>query len=416
MLKLLAKKIFRKIKWKVGKAREYKHKVIRSLSQKKYRVVSFKQWCETNNSPLTIIKVEKNVTISQPVFFSSTVYKAPFQTTQAELPDVYLANIKNATVIDGSDMVISDKNTVLYDEMALDPEGKHRPRMNIAQTVVSRNLNPARIGIVYKKTKLVLPSNSAIHFCKDYSANYFHWLIEALPRLSIVEQFPELDAVPILVDHNLQSQQIESLRLINNNKREIIQLQTGQAYHVENLYYPSGMSHLHNNYDHPVAYGKDIVISPDAIHYLRKKILPLVDVKPAHRKLYISRKNMGAGKRMLNDDEIGTHFAAKGFEIVHPEKLNFIEQVKIFSEAEVIIGAGGAAFANMVFAPKACRVFALNANNSRINYSLFSMMADFIGMKFAYVLGQDKSCNPTTQSHNDYVVDIKLIESALNAS
>jgi len=30
-----------------------------------------------------------------------------------------------------------------------------------------------------------------IHFCKDHSKNYYHWMIEALPRLSLVDSVPK---------------------------------------------------------------------------------------------------------------------------------------------------------------------------------------------------------------------------------
>jgi len=417
----LAKKIVRKIKSKVkskiGRAREYKHKLIRAIKQKNYNVVSFRQWCEAKNLPITILETNKKVTIVPPIIHAAEkIQPLPFQELQAALPDVYLATLKNVTVIEGSDIVIADNATALYDEMAYDPEGKYEPRMNAAQIIEKRYVNPVRVDLVCKKNARRSIAKYAIHFCKDYSPNYFHWLIEALPRMSIIEKFPELDAVPLLIDDNLQPQQMELLHLINNKKRELIKLKQNEAYVIENLFYPSGLSHMHNNYYYPVSYNKDLVTSPDAIDYLRKKLIPPDQEVISNRNIYISRKNLGHSKRLINDEEISIYLAGKGFEIIYPEKMTIAEQIKVFSEANVIIGASGSAFANLVFAPKNCRVFVLSANNKQVNLNLFAMIAHSLQMECTYVLGHDESANSCTQTHNDFRVDIEIIESILNHS
>ena len=96
--------------------------------------------------------------------------------------------------------------------------------------------------------------------------------------------------------------------------------------------------------------------------------------------------------------------------------MTIAEQIKVFSEANVIIGASGSAFANLVFAPKNCRVFVLSANNKQVNLNLFAMIAHSLQMECTYVLGHDESANSCTQTHNDFRVDIEIIESILNHS
>jgi hypothetical protein len=66
------------------------------------------------------------------------------------------------------------------------------------------------------------------------------------------------------------------------------------------------------------------------------------------RKLYVSRS--GAAQRKLeNEAEVENVMRARGFEIIHPEKLKVSDQVRVFSNAAVIVGAVGSGLYNAAF-------------------------------------------------------------------
>ena len=68
----------------------------------------------------------------------------------------------------------------------------------------------------------------------------------------------------------------------------------------------------------------------------------------ANKKLFISRG--GSKKRwLLNRAEVEACATEFGFEIVRPEQLSFAEQVRLFSNATVVIGESGAGMANVGF-------------------------------------------------------------------
>ena len=50
----------------------------------------------------------------------------------------------------------------------------------------------------------------------------------------------------------------------------------------------------------------------------------------------------------------------KGFELVATELLSFKEQVRLFSEADIIVGPSGAAFANIIFCQPGTKVIPLS--------------------------------------------------------
>jgi hypothetical protein len=53
---------------------------------------------------------------------------------------------------------------------------------------------------------------------------------------------------------------------------------------------------------------------------------------------------------LTNEGELQAFLAARGFEILEPGNMPFAEQVRAFAEAEVIVGAHGSGFGNLIFA------------------------------------------------------------------
>lgn len=391
-----------------------------SLIQRKVlKVVDIKSWSHNHHSQISFIDINRKMYVSSPDIISSDNKSYQFVSGEAELPEIYLAKLQDVIVIEGSDLVIADNNSALYDEIALDKENRYGLRIGMVPLIKNRNIESGKVLLEYQKNLKKLPKQ-AIHFCKDYSYNYFHWLIECLPRMWIIEQFSELDSLPLLVDSQLHNQQLESLELITQNQREFIRLQPGQGYAIDNLIYPSSLSYMHNNYDHPIAYEKDVLISPIAIQYLRNKFLSIINMEEngesGHsKKIFLSRKKLGGQGRLLNTEEIETMLADEGFDIIYPELLSFKDQVRIFSRAEVIVGAAGSALANIVFVPANCKVFVLSTNN-RFNPYLFNMIASSVNCKLCHVIGEEQITKLDCGSvHNAFKINTNIIKSAFDA-
>jgi capsular polysaccharide biosynthesis protein len=66
---------------------------------------------------------------------------------------------------------------------------------------------------------------------------------------------------------------------------------------------------------------------------------------------------------MVDEAAFERALAARGFMIVRPEKLGAAEQVALMRDAEVVVGASGAALANAVFLPRGARVVEIQPLN-----------------------------------------------------
>lgn len=322
------------------------------------------------------------------------------------LPNTYLAELNNATVFSGTDLVIV-KNIALYDEIDITNLHSYHLKTPIIEKIFKNTLILKIPNILDKDIQ------SGIHFCKDHSNNYFHWIIECLPRLSLIKQIDQ--NVPLLIDSDVYPQSLEALNLLNIDNRPLIKLEKNKSYIVKKLYYPSQLSVLKDNYDLP-NYQKDALYSATAVNFVRNSVLKSLNISPKmpNRKLYISRRLSGY-RKLLNSTEIENFLVTQGFEIVHPENLSFYAQVQIFSEAKIIIGQSGAGMANFIFAPTECKILMLLSNVPQANMHLFHSLARSINLNIEFLIGNATILLPTPHRHqSDFYVNIELIHNYLH--
>ncbi|MFK7849069.1 MAG: DUF563 domain-containing protein [Rhodothermales bacterium] len=122
------------------------------------------------------------------------------------------------------------------------------------------------------------------------------------------------------------------------------------------------------------------------------------------RRIYLSRRNAQT-RRVLNELEVETVLHSHGFETAQTDQMNLIEQIALFSKAEIIVGPHGAGLANMVFA-KAPRVIEF----------LPSDLWDL-----GYFIGLNASCGGSysgivfdgTSPNDDMTVDIDALRASI---
>ncbi len=110
---------------------------------------------------------------------------------------------------------------------------------------------------------------------------------------------------------------------------------------------------------------------------------------PGHR-LYVSRllsTNYRPTYRvMTNEAEVEALARRRGFQVVYPETLDFVEQARLFAGAAAIIGPSGSGMLNAIFAPAGAKVATLESFNftvrqhAKINVST--------GKRYSYAFGR----------------------------
>jgi capsular polysaccharide biosynthesis protein len=160
--------------------------------------------------------------------------------------------------------------------------------------------------------------------------------MEALPRLSSLERFDELKGVPLIVPRNFKNYHQETLQLLGIRPEVLTHFDDGY-WRIERLVFLQSLSATGN----PTA---------QTVSWLRERFLGADRLRTrGTTKLYISRRD--TRRTVLNERAIVDYLRSKGFEIVCPGELSVAEQVRLFSQAEIVIGPHGGGMTNMVFAP-----------------------------------------------------------------
>lgn len=364
------------------------------------RYTNTKEWCLEQDKFFVTVLPDRYWDVREPQFVNkglSQEDRGYVQSGSIKLPEVYLANLGRALIIGQTSLVLTPK-ALFCDEQA-GALGKYSARN--PWNGLELDWSTCEVKVNEKVT------GKAIHFCDDYSPNYFHWLTECLPRMWIIDQFPEYAETPLLVDEQLPKACIQSLEMIKN-KREIIWVKKNALYEVEELIYPSTLSMIHDNYGLPKL-TDDALISPEGVEYVRKSFLKVGS--KGKRKLFIARRSSGY-RDLLNSEEIEQILLDDGFEIVFPERMSFQNQVKVFSQASIIISQTAAGLANLIFAPADCKVYALTTKAIH-NFYVFSMLADACGIELRYILGNPVAGSNQYQVHEDFIVPIDLVRNAI---
>jgi hypothetical protein len=177
-----------------------------------------------------------------------------------------------------------------------------------------------------------------------WSGGYYHWLLEALPRLSILAEFPQLQSVNILVHEGLKPFQIQSLEALGIKPSRLVPFDSSY-WTLDRLYFTESSGPSGNP-------------SPHAVSWLRNAFSKNRPRERGRRRIYVSRAD-ASGRRVLNEQEIISHLSDFGFEVVCPGALTFEQQIATFNDVDIVIGPHGAAFSNMVFAPASATLIEL---------------------------------------------------------
>lgn len=121
---------------------------------------------------------------------------------------------------------------------------------------------------------------------------------------------------------------------------------------------------------------------------------------PSHgaprRWLYLSRADAKI-RHILNEAEIIQHLKPFGFEVICPGKMSHQDQIKVFAEAQMIVGSHGAALSNLVFTqPGQAHVVELFASD--YVQSAYMWLATLKGQRYTPIL-----CGPS-QTHQHFDV------------
>jgi capsular polysaccharide biosynthesis protein len=260
--------------------------------------------------------------------------------------------------------------------------------------------------------------------------NYYHWMIESLPRLLMVKRlYPECTFLvpkpaPAFIDRTL------ALMGISNTHKLRRHYDTALALHKllipELVYY---YEERENPYfiakAQTATLEKGTAPPPDLPLFTRQELIVEVREtllshyqKPARakRRIYASRASQ-KGRRLQNEALLLPLLEKWGFEIVLFETLSFDEQLQLMLETEILLGIHGANLVNMLFLPPTAQVIEL-MNEAHFNEAYY-LLASSLQLPYYAVPCKmadsrlEGETNKVLRNDADLLVPVQALEQTL---
>jgi hypothetical protein len=199
--------------------------------------------------------------------------------------------------------------------------------------------------------------------------NYFHWIIDAMLPLSLLQ--PHLPPGTTLLLPGTLAQ----FRANPNGRFD--HLETLDAFGfgaMPRVEVASRLCHVEDVYWADLCFIEQV--SAAELRTARDRALTrLAPPAGAARRIFIRRTTT---RRIANADEIEAFAAQQGFEVHTMEDMSVTEQIELFRHASFVIGAHGAALANLVFCPPGAKVIELAPDGGYRPF--FALIASKLGL------------------------------------
>lgn len=204
-----------------------------------------------------------------------------------------------------------------------------------------------------------------------HSSNYYHWLVEQMPKLAVANATPLVPAdAPEFVSAALRRADIESIRW------------DGRPLRVSEVVVP----------ELPAS-------QPYEIAWLREYVGGSAVGDRGDGWLFISRASSDRGRRVANRDELQSVFEDRDVEIVQPEQWSLAEQISRFAAADGVIAAHGAGLTNMLWMTDATIIELDNGARK----DTYAELATALGHDFARL-----HCEPASTAREPINADLRV--------
>ena len=232
------------------------------------------------------------------------------------------------------------------------------------------------------------------------SRNYYHWMFNEIVRFDLLFRSgivtDKIDKFVFHRFHQLPFQQ-ETLNILGIPLAKIIETTFDPHIKAKTLIVPSATS--------------EPFPSKWACNFLRNKFLPQVaeldKINHKHKYIYISRKK-AAKRKIINEEELISFLEKHGFQPIILEKLAFLEQVALFSQAKVVIAPHGAGLTNLVFSRPGTKV--LEIMPASMELVLYQLISHHCHLEYYSIVGDEPHDSLKLQpNHRDILVNINSL-------
>jgi|GEM_PF-300012 len=215
--------------------------------------------------------------------------------------------------------------------------------------------------------------------------NYYHWMIDFLPRLLHALDAPSLAGRRLIVSARRALFEQEMIDLFATPAERLLEVPHPSVVHCADLvaldFGPRPTAAIGT----PAMFR--CAVPRPVLSALRSRLLSAFRVVPRSRpaggrRLFIVRRD-ARRPGLINEDAIARTLAEIGFEAVALSGLGVAAQAALFADAEIVVGAHGAGLTNVLFAPRGAALVELHAVTECPDF--FRQIAAAVGLRYTAI-------------------------------
>ncbi len=279
------------------------------------------------------------------------------------------------------------------------------------------------VSAIFKceKRDIFVENRNALFLGGNGSYNYFHWMIEILPKLLILKKsiIDNLNIECIVVNGIVK--EIDNFRIPLEILRDKLNIQIvfynqGGFVEFKNLFYITTFNHVLFNVKGQVEenqcyFSKEVLFELSGIFTSYASSSNVVSKKFPEK--FFIRRGVGISnynKRNYNEDEVVSIMNDFNIECIYIEDYCFLEQVKLFSNADLIVAPSGAFFTNLIFCKKNTLIISWLTPKTA-NFSIYSTLSNLFNLDMSFILANQKQ---SEDIHGEYYLDPVELRNAVS--
>lgn len=230
--------------------------------------------------------------------------------------------------------------------------------------------------------------------------NYYHFLLDVLPRFGVFEQtMPGRSVDALFVPHGAGWQRT-FMDLAGLGDHPVIPSGPDVAVRASRLVVPS------------VANRREAA-PPSTVAWLRDRLPARSPGGP--RRIVVSRGQVPNTRRLVHEDATMDLLRERGFELVEPATLTPQGQIDLFAGAEVVVAAHGAALTNLLFLSPGARVLEMFAP-SYVNSCYWAITQDIPDVRYRYLVADGWERHGPGDPMNKILADVDIAPEVVAAA
>lgn len=229
----------------------------------------------------------------------------------------------------------------------------------------------------------------AIFFTDEKSNYYFHWMLDSLQRLQLIDLKYKFEVRPPILIQEIHFKEMFIRNSLEYYNFDLKVLNEGNLYKIKRLIVPFHLAQSGN-------------FNVQIVNQIRNKFLSNSNkVYSYPKKIWISRQNSRI-RKVKNFSEIQNILLNHGFKIMEIEGLEDLnKQIEFINNADVIGGIHGGGLSNMLFLDEKKIVIEVRGRNDNHNNCYFSL-SSALNLKYYYFEAEVLNNN---FYHEDYKIN-----------